>query len=438
MLRFAIRGVRARALSYVPSAAVVLVGAALLTAFGAVYETGTAVTGHDRSTLTLLPLILGGWTLAIVVYGIVSTVALSIQQRERETALLRTIAATPGQVRSGLIVEVLVVAAPAVVVGLPPGLLIGRGILAALSAFGAIGPVTAHTGWRSMLLGTVTALGAAVGAAVIASRRAARIPPVRALVAAGDAPTRAVLGKPRAVAALALFGLGLAMGVTTLFMPNGPLLSSTAGPGGVAAAVGLALVCPVVARSSRFLALLSWGAGRLGARNMAARAAATAAVISPLVLLVGIAAGTLYMQGTEDSLGETGSDAARIAPVNYLVVLMITAFALIAAGNALIAATRHRSSELRLLRLVGATRGQVLRMIAFESTVSAVLALLLGTVAAAIMAVPYSVVRIGSPVPAGSPWIYAGTTAAVLIISVTVAVGTASRLTRLSAAESHG
>ncbi|HEY3503438.1 MAG TPA: FtsX-like permease family protein [Actinocatenispora sp.] len=438
MLRFAIRAVRARALSYVPSAAVVLVGAALLTAFGALYETGTSATGHDHTTLTLLPLILGGWTLAIVAYGIVSTVALSIQQRERETALLRTIAATPGQVRRGLIAEVLVVAAPAVLGGLLPGLLIGRGILAALSAFGAVGPVSAHTGWRSMVVGTVTALGAALAAAIVASRRAARISPVRALAAAGDAPARTVLGKPRAVAALALFSVGLVMGVTTLFMPDGPLLSSTAGPGGVAAAVGLALVCPVVARSSRLLAVLARGAGRLGARNMAARATATAAVISPLVLLVGIAAGTLYMQSTEDSLGETGSDASRIAPVNYLVVLMITAFALIAAGNALIAATRHRGPELRLLRLVGATRGQVLRMIAFESTVSAVLALLLGTVAAAVMAVPYSVVRIGSPVPAGSPWIYAGTSAAVLIISVAVAVGTATRLTRLPSAHSHG
>ncbi|GAA4202832.1 FtsX-like permease family protein [Actinocatenispora rupis] len=429
MLRLAFRSVRARALSYLSSAVVVLAGTALLTAFGAVLETGLHTNGPDRRTLVLLPLILGGWTLAIVTYGIVSTVALSIRQRDRETALLRTVAATPAQVRAALVTEVLLVALPAVL----PGLLVGRGVLAALVGFGAVGPVAARTGGWSVAAGTGAALVAAAVAAVLASRRAARIPPVRALAGADDAPAGAHLGRPRAAAGAVLLGLGVGLGVTTLFMPNGPLLSSTAGPGGVAAAIGLALLAPAAAGAVRALAAVTGGAVRLGVRSMSVRAAATAAVVGPLVLLVGIAAGTLAMQRTEDGRHVVDTDAARIAPVNYLVVVMITGFALIAAGNALVAATRHRNAEFVLLHRIGATRAQLLRMVGAESAVTALVAVLLGTVAVLVMVVPFSIVRTGAPLPAGGPWIWLGVAAGTVAVTTGIAVGTAARLTRAAA-----
>lgn len=433
MLRLAFRSVRARALSYLSSAVVVLAGTALLTAFGAVLETGLHTNGPDRRTLVLLPLILGGWTLAIVTYGIVSTVALSIRQRDRETALLRTVAATPAQVRAALVTEVLLVALPAVLLGTLPGLLVGRGVLAALVGFGAVGPVAARTGGWSVAAGTGAALVAATVAAVLASRRAARIPPVRALAGADDAPAGAHLGRPRAAAGAVLLGLGVGLGVTTLFMPNGPLLSSTAGPGGVAAAIGLALLAPAAAGAVRALAAVTGGAVRLGVRSMSVRAAATAAVVGPLVLLVGIAAGTLAMQRTEDGRHVVDTEAARIAPVNYLVVVMITGFALIAAGNALVAATRHRNAEFVLLHRIGATRVQLLRMVGAESAVTALVAVLLGTVAVLVMVVPFSIVRTGAPLPAGGPWIWLGVAAGTVAVTTGIAVGTAARLTRAAA-----
>ncbi|MFI7469653.1 ABC transporter permease [Nonomuraea sp. NPDC049646] len=236
----------------------------------------------------LLPAILGGWTLAVVAFGVVSTVSLTIGHRERELALLRSIAATPRQIRQNVVLETLVVAVPAIAAGLLPGAGLGAVVLARLADAGLFGAgVQLVAGWPSTALGAGTSLVAALAAALISSRRAASIPPVRALAAAG--PARA--------------------------------------------------------------------SGRLAVRNLHARAPHTGSVAGPLILMVGIAGGTLYMQSTEDSLHRDAADvSARLAPVNYLVVAVIITFTAIVVVNTLIAATRRRSREFGLLRLSAATR----------------------------------------------------------------------------------
>jgi putative ABC transport system permease protein len=436
MWRLALRTVRARSSAYFASAGVLVAGTALLTAFAALAETGLA---GNTEALAILAAIMGGWTMAIVAFGVVSTVSLVIGQRERELALLRSIGTTPGQVRGTVLVETVVVAVPAVLVGVLPGIGLGSFLLGRMVDAGvAHAPIELVATWRTATAGAVISLLSAAVAAVIAGRRASLVSPVLALAESADAPPQStVVSKPKLTTGVAFVVLGLGSGISTLFMANGPLLAAAAGPACIAVAIGLALLSPaVVAVTGRAATRLPSGVGRLALRNLDARAARASTVVGPLTLLVGIAAGTLYMQSTENSAvtavgAVTGDVAPQFAAANYLIVAMIIAFSTIAVTNTLIAATWHRRREFGLLRLTASTRGQVLGMVTVESTVSAVIAVVLGTIAAAVTTIPYSVVRTGSPIPAGRPWMYLAIAGGGFAISFAATFSTTVRATRI-------
>jgi putative ABC transport system permease protein len=65
--------------------------------------------------------------------------------------------------------------------------------------------------------------------------------------------------------------------------------------------------------------------------------------------------------------------------INYLLVGMIVAFTAISVVNTLAMATASRRREFGLQRLTGATREQVLRMMAVEGALVAAIGILLGT-----------------------------------------------------------
>ncbi|MFC5833334.1 FtsX-like permease family protein [Nonomuraea insulae] len=134
--RLALGTIRAHRASHLASASVMATGTALLAAFASLLETGLA-TGRDSGFLITLPAILGGWTVA---FGVVSTVSLTIEHRERELALLRSIAATPRQIRQSVVLETVVVALPAIALGLLPGVGLGSIVLGQLVDDGLVGP----------------------------------------------------------------------------------------------------------------------------------------------------------------------------------------------------------------------------------------------------------------------------------------------------------
>lgn len=427
MIRLAVRTVRRRWTSYVASGAVLLAGTALLTAFALLLETGLAPGAQGSDTLVLLPVILGSWTVLIVGFGVVSTIALTVQQRERELALLRSLAATSGQVRAVVITEILVVAVPMIAVGIVPGLGLGALLLSRLTAVGI-----APDGLGPQIGGLTLGGGAALASltAVVASRRAGAVPPVRAL--ADAALTRGpALGRIRRRAGLVVAGVGTALSITTFFMPNGPMLSSTAGPAGVAVAVGLALLSPaMIPALGRIAGRLFDAPLQLAGRTLLMQPGRAAVVVAPLVLLIGIATGTLYQQTTEDSVHQgvhEPGDVASLSSVNYLIVAMIVAFCSILVLNTLIAATRRRRREFGLLRLTAATRSQVIRMVIAETLLAGGLATALGTVAAAATIAPYSMVRTGGLLPHGSAWIYLTVVAGAFVLAFLATLPTTVR-----------
>ncbi|WP_157420484.1 FtsX-like permease family protein, partial [Actinomadura kijaniata] len=85
--------------------------------------------------------------------------------------------------------------------------------------------------------------------------------------------------------------------------------------------------------------------------------------------------------------------------VNRLALGLIVAFAAITMVNTLAMAVAGRSRELALLRLVGATRRQVLRMVRLETLVVVLVAAVLGTLVALVTLVAYSSGMTGTATP---------------------------------------
>jgi putative ABC transport system permease protein len=360
-------------------------------------------------------------------------VFLAVQQRERETALLRAIAATPRQVQRLILLEVLAIAVPAAVVGLLPGLLLGRILLDQLAGTDAVAQtVNLRTGGLTVAVGAGVTLVAALAGAVLAARRASTVPPVAALAATAESPAATPWPtRRRLISGSVITAVGLSMGVTTLVRENGPLLSSTAGPAGVAVAVGLALLAPAFAAAlGRVLAHAPAIVARLAARTLHTRARQQGTLIAPLTLLVGVAGGTLSMQRIEDDLPATAGP--QLAPVNYLIVVAIVGFAVVAAANTLITATRGRERDFRLLALIGATRRQVLAVVGAEALATTAVAAVLGGVAALVTVLPFSVVRTGTAIPDGAIGLFLVVVAIALAITVGASMPTASHLLRRS------
>ncbi|GAA1899498.1 FtsX-like permease family protein [Lapillicoccus jejuensis] len=116
---------------------------------------------------------------AIALVGVGNTLALSVLERQRESALLRALGLTRGQLRGSLALEAALLAGVAVVVGVAAG--IGYGWAGAQALLGAQLDVPLVVPWGRLLLVALVALAAGVAAAWLPSRRAARVHPALAL-----------------------------------------------------------------------------------------------------------------------------------------------------------------------------------------------------------------------------------------------------------------
>jgi putative ABC transport system permease protein len=106
--------------------------------------------------------------------------------------------------------------------------------------------------------------------------------------------------------------------------------------------------------------------------------------------------------------------------VSYLLVAALLAYTAVALVNATVAAAAGRRRPLRLLRLAGASRGQVARGMTIDAVVIAGAGIALGTLVALATLLPFDS-ALGAPgLPAGSPWIYLTVTAAAALLTVAV------------------
>ena len=100
MTRLAFASLRHRATASLATFVTVLLGTALMGSFATLAATGTGpVSATDQETLFIMGAVVGGWGALIVLFAVVSTVGITVTQREVEIGLLRTIGATPRQAR---------------------------------------------------------------------------------------------------------------------------------------------------------------------------------------------------------------------------------------------------------------------------------------------------------------------------------------------------
>lgn len=253
--------------------------------------------------LIILSAVFGGLAISVALFVIATTLGLSIQQRQRELALLRAIGTTPGQLRRMVIGESVLTSVLATTVGCLLGVPFGRWLLGRLASSGVVpDELVFRAGWVPMVVAVGSALLISLAAAFVAARRAARTRPTEALAEA--AIQRRWLSAVRLILAVLCFGGGIALFIVTIAVMTGPIAASTAGPSVLLWAIGLALIGPGITRV--MLAVLRWPvraftgtAGYLATLNARTRTIRMAAVVTPIMLATGIATANIYLQTTQ-------------------------------------------------------------------------------------------------------------------------------------------
>ena len=274
----------------------------------------------------------GGIALFVGSFVIANTLSITIAQRTRELATLRTLGASRRQVLRSVLLEALVIGATASIVGLFLGLLLAKGLNSLLVSFGINLPQTStvfktRTIVVALLVGIVITLIAAVRPAlratrvapIAAAREGALLPPSRWAKYGTQAAYATILG----AVALMLVGLlvsGLSTGLRLLAV----------GVGAVALFIGVAMLAPKLVPP--LVRVLGWPASRMGgsagqlaqgnsARNPA-RTASTASALMiglALVTLVGVLAAGLrtgFITATNNfsPISMASEEAARRVP----------------------------------------------------------------------------------------------------------------------------
>lgn len=449
MFQLAMHYLRHRTRSFAVSFLAIWLGATLLMSFLSLLDTVAAddLDSEAVESLSIMGFVVSSWSLVIVVFALASTLTLVVRQRDGEMALLKSVGATPGQIRRLIVFETASVAVVATLAAIVPGMLAGNGVLTLMQDTGQVPDGVVHDfGPIALGVGTAATLLAAVVAAATAARRTTTISVQDATVAAAIGTAR--LGKARIVGGVVLLVLGVNAGVltATVFSDLDLEKMGIAGQSVVFTSIGFALLAPALVRMSiavlakpveRFAGL----SGYLTILNLRQRTEQLAGALVPIILFTGIAAGTLYLQGVENSaVAASGiaktTEAKNIEMGNMVVVSMIALFAAIMLVNTLIAATVHRRREFAQHRLAGSTPPQVLSMVSVESVVLTLTGVVFGTLAAAPGVIAYSLARSDTLAPDASAGIYLGVVGVAAMLAITSTVGAARQVIRTPAVHS--
>ena len=186
--------------------------------------------------------------LLVGAFLIFNTFTIIVAQRTRELALLRCLGASRRQVMNSVLLESVIVALVASLVGLGLGVLIASGLKALLSTFlGADIPATGiQFQPRTVIVSLAVGLIVTVLAAVMPARKATRVPPVAALQPeTAFAPTG--FRKRRIVLGVLITAVGVALLLAGLFRSEGNRLVNVAS-GAVVVFLGVAVLSPLIAR----------------------------------------------------------------------------------------------------------------------------------------------------------------------------------------------
>jgi putative ABC transport system permease protein len=285
-------------------------------------RTGSQQASHDAAQVTAgssviryFLLAFGGIALFVGAFVIFNTISITIAQRTRELATLRTLGASRRQVRRSVMLESFVIGLVASLVGLFAGLGLAKGLNAVFVALGVnlpqAGTVFAvRTITVSLLVGTLVTLAAGLTPAI----RATRVPPISAVREGAILPASRHAHR-RPVAAGAVMFLGLAVIVQGLFATSGAeSVLMLLGAGTLLLFIGIALVSSYVVRPLAAIVghparAFGGAAGRLAVansvRNTSRTAATAAALMIGLALIAFVATlGAGLRNSVKDAVGK--------------------------------------------------------------------------------------------------------------------------------------
>jgi putative ABC transport system permease protein len=303
-----------------------------------------------------------GVALFVGAFVIANSLSITIAQRTREFATLRTLGASRRQVLGSVIVEALVIGTLASIVGLFLGLALAKGLFRLFEAVGFTLPnnglvFETRTIVVSLLIGILVTLLASLRPAL----RATRVPPIAAVREGATLPVGHK--RLRTIGSLALIALGFAGILFGLFEANGvgPVLGSM-GVGVLLVFIGVALFSSRLVRP--LAGALGWPATKIGgaagllardnARRNPQRTASTAAALMiglALVTFIAVLAAGIISTFTSAVNQQFTSDYAITAQNNFDPI-PISAAAAAAKAPGVTAIASVREGDIRLFRSV--------------------------------------------------------------------------------------
>jgi putative ABC transport system permease protein len=285
----------------------------LLAAAGSAADGAQVLTGNARgaaeypelelSRTIMIPVTaaFGGLAMFIAIFVVAGTLGLSIQQREREIALLRAVAATPGQIRRMIAWEAAIVALAGSAAGIWPGIVLGRALAQGLMRHGIV-PPNFNLNYDSLpaAAAIVGGVAAALLAVLAAGRRAARVPPALALTDAAAEPR--LLGPGRVIGGLVALAAAVPLFTVSATTTTPETAAATSELSAIFLVVAAAFLGPIVpylvARLlAPPLAALSPVGGFLASANLGAATRRFSSASTPLVLTVALSC-TLFFSTT--------------------------------------------------------------------------------------------------------------------------------------------
>ncbi len=271
-------------------------------------EASKAVSDALGSVLTPALLAFGGVAIIVGAFIIFNAFSITVAQRTREFAMLRSLGASRRQVLLTVLGEALVMGVAASVVGLLAGLGVAKGINALFKAVGADIPTAGLTlEPRTIVVALGVGIGVAVLAAMAPALRATRVPPVAALQEGASLP-ESFISRHSTIIAVVFVALGVLALTRGLFASDPTSLRLLFLGGGVilifiaVAVMSKYLVRPVAGVVGWPLSKVARTSGVLArentTRNPARTAATAAALMIGLAVVVFVA---VFAQGLKTS-----------------------------------------------------------------------------------------------------------------------------------------
>src|SRR4051794_16516862 len=338
----------------------------------------------------------GAVYLSILVVGV--TMNLAVTRQVRDLALLRTVGATPGQIRRSVVLQAALVSVPASLLGCLLAFPLALGWLALLGAHDVL---PAGVGLSPPLSALPAAMGiqlaTSVAGAWAAGRRTARLAPAMALTESSAGRRR--LGRPRIALGLLLLAGGL-IGSAVVSMLAADQADEAAFFVLLAECIGIGLVGPVVLRAVAGGLRLVFRDGllRLAVDGVASLSRPLSGALVPLVLALSFAAIKVTAHTTAAAVTGRPGPAAEVW-TDYSGTAVYCAFAAIAALNALVTVVVGRRGDLAVLQLAGGSRRRVVLLVAGEAALITAAAVGLAGVAADATLLPMLHTGLGTWLP---------------------------------------